>query len=67
MKKKFEMSSLGEMSTFLGLQVKQESEGILVHQAKLLGSLNIEHTSHNTQYDMKVILRLNCGIVQSKL
>ncbi|KAI3494633.1 hypothetical protein L1887_40550 [Cichorium endivia] len=34
MKKRFEMSSLGEMTTFLGLQVKQDSTGILIHQAK---------------------------------
>ncbi|KAD2805193.1 hypothetical protein E3N88_38570 [Mikania micrantha] len=34
MKKKFEMSSLGEMTTFLGLQVRKNSEGILIHQSK---------------------------------
>jgi len=34
MKKKFEMSSLGEMTTFLGLQVRQDSKGILLHQGK---------------------------------
>ncbi|KAI3821563.1 hypothetical protein L1987_09131 [Smallanthus sonchifolius] len=34
MKKKFEMSSMGEMAFFLGLQVKQSDDGILVHQAK---------------------------------
>ncbi|XP_023734271.1 uncharacterized mitochondrial protein AtMg00810-like [Lactuca sativa] len=34
MKKRFEMSSLGEMTTFLGLQVQQSSTGILIHQAK---------------------------------
>ncbi|KAI3767616.1 hypothetical protein L2E82_17880 [Cichorium intybus] len=34
MKKRFEMSSLGEMTMFLGLQVKQSSMGILLHQAK---------------------------------
>ncbi|KAI3515632.1 hypothetical protein L1887_14533 [Cichorium endivia] len=34
MKKRFEMSSLGEMMMFLGLQVKQSSTGILVHQGK---------------------------------
>ncbi|KAJ0927517.1 putative RNA-directed DNA polymerase [Helianthus annuus] len=34
MKKKFEMSALGEMTLFLGLQVKQNSQGILTHQGK---------------------------------
>ena len=34
MKKRFEMSSLGEMTMFLGLQVNQNSTGILLHQAK---------------------------------
>lgn len=34
MKKRFEMSSLGEMTMFLGLQVKQNSIGILLHKAK---------------------------------
>ncbi|KAI3691559.1 hypothetical protein L2E82_49924 [Cichorium intybus] len=34
MKKRFEMSSLGEMTMFLGLQVKQSSTGILLHQGK---------------------------------
>ncbi|KAJ0622951.1 putative RNA-directed DNA polymerase [Helianthus annuus] len=34
MKKKFEMSALGEMKLFLGLQVKQNSQGILIHQVK---------------------------------
>src|SRR4051812_9673838 len=34
MKKRFEMSSLGEMTMFLGLQVKQSSSGILLHQGK---------------------------------
>ena len=34
MKKTFDMSSLGEMTMFLGLQVKQDSTGILIHQAK---------------------------------
>ena len=39
MKQKFEMSSLGKMSTFLGLQVRQDSEGILVHQAKYVADM----------------------------
>ncbi|KAJ0820166.1 putative RNA-directed DNA polymerase [Helianthus annuus] len=34
MKQKFEMSSMGEMKFFLGLQVEQLSEGIFIHQTK---------------------------------
>ncbi|KAD1105208.1 hypothetical protein E3N88_43299 [Mikania micrantha] len=34
MKKKFEMSAMGEMTFFLGLQVKQDSKGVLIHQGK---------------------------------
>ena len=33
MKKRFEMSSFGEMTMFLGLHVQQKSTGILLHQA----------------------------------
>ena len=34
MRKKFRMSSFGEMTFFLGLQVKQDSTGILIHHGK---------------------------------
>ena len=34
MKKRFEMSSLGEMTMFLGLQAQQSSTEILIHQEK---------------------------------
>ncbi|XP_021974806.1 uncharacterized mitochondrial protein AtMg00810-like [Helianthus annuus] len=34
MKRKFKMSSLGEMTTFLGLQVHQNIQRILIHQSK---------------------------------
>jgi hypothetical protein len=36
MKTKFEMSLIGELSYFLGLQVKQSSEGIFISQEKYL-------------------------------
>ena len=39
MKKRFEMSSLGEMTMFLGLQVKQSSTRILIHQAKYVDDI----------------------------
>ncbi|KAD4585633.1 hypothetical protein E3N88_23234 [Mikania micrantha] len=42
MKKKYEMSSLGEMTTFLGLQVPQNSEGILIHQRKYVTDMLIK-------------------------
>ncbi|GKD32106.1 putative ribonuclease H-like domain-containing protein, partial [Tanacetum coccineum] len=34
MKSKFEMSAIGELTFFLGLQVKQQSDGIFIHQEK---------------------------------
>ena len=33
------MSSLGEMTTFLGLQVRQDKQGILIHQAKYVDKI----------------------------
>ncbi|KAL4568024.1 hypothetical protein LXL04_023624 [Taraxacum kok-saghyz] len=39
MKKRFEMSSLGEMTMFLGLQVRQDSSGILLHQGKYVADM----------------------------
>jgi hypothetical protein len=34
MSREFEMSMMGELQFFLGLQIKQSKEGTLVHQAK---------------------------------
>jgi hypothetical protein len=34
MSREFEMSMMGELQFFLGLQIKQSKEGIFVHQAK---------------------------------
>jgi len=34
MKKKFEMSMMGELNYFLGLQIKQRSNEIFINQAK---------------------------------
>ncbi|KAD5318304.1 hypothetical protein E3N88_18250 [Mikania micrantha] len=39
MKKKFEMSSMGEMKFFLGLQVDQSEAGIFIHQTKYVGDI----------------------------
>jgi hypothetical protein len=39
MKKQFEMSALGEMTFFLGLQVRQNSKGILIHQGKYVDDI----------------------------
>ena len=32
MQSEFEMSLMGELKFFLGLQIKQEKDGILIHQ-----------------------------------
>jgi hypothetical protein len=34
MSKEFEMSMMGELQFFLGLQIKHAKEGIFVHQSK---------------------------------
>ena len=34
MQGKFEMSMIGELKFFLGLQIKQQNKGILIHQGK---------------------------------
>jgi len=39
MKSKFEMSTMGELQYFLGLQVKQQSNGTFIHQSKYVKEL----------------------------
>ncbi|KAJ9558008.1 hypothetical protein OSB04_012622 [Centaurea solstitialis] len=39
MHKKFKMSSMGELTLFLGLQVKQKPEGIFINQSKYVASM----------------------------
>ncbi|KAJ0851918.1 putative RNA-directed DNA polymerase [Helianthus annuus] len=39
MKKKFEMSSMGEMKFFLGLQVEKLPDGIFIHQTKYVNDV----------------------------
>ncbi|KAJ9548783.1 hypothetical protein OSB04_021326 [Centaurea solstitialis] len=39
MHKKFKMSSMGELTFFLGLQVKQKLEGIFINQSKYVASM----------------------------
>ncbi|KAJ9535714.1 hypothetical protein OSB04_un001132 [Centaurea solstitialis] len=39
MHKKFKMSSMGELTFFLGLQVKQKPEGIFINQSKYVTSM----------------------------
>ncbi|KAJ9538248.1 hypothetical protein OSB04_030981 [Centaurea solstitialis] len=39
MHKKFKMSSIGELTFFLGLQVKQKADGIFINQSKYVASM----------------------------
>ena len=39
MQTKFEMSMMGEMKFFLGLQIKQTPQGIYIHQTKYVKEL----------------------------
>jgi hypothetical protein len=36
MEKEFQMSMIGELTFFLGIQVKQIKQGIFIHQAKFI-------------------------------
>ncbi|KAI3518276.1 hypothetical protein L1887_06814 [Cichorium endivia] len=49
MKKIFEMSSLGEMTMFLGLQAHQSSKGILLHQGKYVDEIMEKFTFKDTK------------------
>ena len=52
MSKEFQMSLMGELTFFLGLQIKQTPDGILVHQSKytkeLLKKFNMDSSKHPT-------------------
>nr|GFD18041.1 hypothetical protein [Tanacetum cinerariifolium] len=39
MKDKFQMSSMGKLTFFLGLQVKQKKDGIFIHQDKYVADI----------------------------
>ena len=54
MKREFEMSLMGELNYFLGLQIKQTKAGVMIHQQKylceLLNKFNMEESkSYVTQ------------------
>ncbi|GKG13718.1 uncharacterized mitochondrial protein-like protein [Tanacetum coccineum] len=42
MHKRFQMSSMGELTSFLGLQVKQQPDGIFISQDKYVATTPIE-------------------------
>jgi isopentenyldiphosphate isomerase len=50
MEKEFQMSMMGELTFFLGIQVKQTKEGTFVHQAKyskdLMNKFNMAELKH---------------------
>jgi len=50
MKNKFEMSSMGEMKFFLGLQVDQMQNGIFIHQTKYVQDLLNRFMMTDTKY-----------------
>ncbi|WVZ84909.1 hypothetical protein U9M48_031879 [Paspalum notatum var. saurae] len=51
MSRKFEMSLMGELQFFLGLQIKQGPEGTFVHQAKYIRMAMTTPMSTNTALD----------------
>ena len=52
MKKEFEMSMLGELIFFLGLQFYQSDKGIFIYQTKyikdMLNKFNMEDSKHSS-------------------
>ncbi|XP_057790904.1 uncharacterized mitochondrial protein AtMg00810-like [Salvia miltiorrhiza] len=58
MTNKFQMSMMGEMNFFLGLQVKQTKEGILINQSKyakeLINKFDIQHMK-----SVKILMNTN--------
>ncbi|GJY91675.1 retrovirus-related pol polyprotein from transposon TNT 1-94 [Tanacetum coccineum] len=42
MKSRFQMSSMGELTFFLGLQVKQKEDGIFISQDKMRAAIDVE-------------------------
>ena len=52
MKKEFEMSMLGELTFFLGLQVSQSDKGIFINQTKyikdMLKKFKLEYSKPNS-------------------
>ncbi|GKE99161.1 putative ribonuclease H-like domain-containing protein, partial [Tanacetum coccineum] len=60
-KDKFQMSSMGELTFFLGLQVQQKEEGIFISQDKYVGEIlkkfnYIDVKSASTQIDLEKLL-----------
>ena len=49
MKNEFEMSMVGELTYFLGLQVKQMNEGIFISQSKYAKNLEKKFGLENTK------------------
>ncbi|TYK03060.1 gag-pol polyprotein [Cucumis melo var. makuwa] len=74
MKSEFEMSIVGEVSCFLGLQIKQRSEGIFISQEKyaknIITKFKLEQSRHkwtSTATHVKITKDTNGTIVEHKL
>ncbi|KAI3797783.1 hypothetical protein L1987_33046 [Smallanthus sonchifolius] len=57
MKSKFEMSAMGELSFFLGLQVNQKEDGFFIHQSKYVKDILSRFKMENcTPYDTPILV-----------
>ncbi|GJW51225.1 putative ribonuclease H-like domain-containing protein [Tanacetum coccineum] len=65
MHKRFEMSSMGELTFFLGLRVKQQPDGIFISQDKISMDLRMDRCSPGKYYSSMVFnsgsLQVNSG------
>ena len=59
MKREFEMSMVGELNYFLGLQVKQWEDGIFIFQEKYAKNLSLDSKKH-TSTPMSSLAKLSC-------
>ena len=69
MKKEFEMSMVGELTFFLGLQVKQRKEGIFISQEKyaqnIVKKFGLDSKKHtSTPMSSSTKLNVNCSGVE---
>ena len=70
MKREFEMSMVGELNYFLGLQVKQQEDGILISQEKyaknLVKRFGLDSKKH-TSTTMSSSAKLSCDVAGTKV
>ncbi|KAK1431872.1 hypothetical protein QVD17_08622 [Tagetes erecta] len=60
MKERFEMSMMGEMCFFLGLQVVQKPDGILIHQEKYIQEILVKYKMDDSSSELSPLTAQTC-------